>query len=326
MDIRPLTLADAPETAALMNRFERFWELPLVTPASEVEDDFNEPFVDPELDTRGYWLDGVLVGYGLVWHRPSGAREERAFLFGVVDPEYRGQGIGRHLLGWQIERARESLSPCDPSLPWYIRTNEFDWVDDSERLYRRLGLEPVRYIKEMIRPLDERVVVRHPDGVEIVPWDRSRDEGTREALNEAFADHWGSTPMDPKSFAYRLERSETRLDLSFLAVAGGEIIGYTINEHHPDDEAVTGRREGWVGSLGVKRAWRGRGVASALLESSFNAFLDAGMTHSMLGVDSENPTGAFGLYEGLGYEVLHGTVIWQFEVSHTAKASVPSRA
>ena len=27
----------------------------------------------------------------------------------------------------------------------------------------------------------------------------------------------------------------------------------------------------------------------------------------MLGVDSENPTGAFGLYEGLGYEVLHGT-------------------
>jgi mycothiol synthase len=58
-------------------------------------------------------------------------------------------------------------------------------------------------------------------------------------------------------------------------------------------------------------------VASALLETSFNAFLDAGMTHSMLGVDSENPTGAFGLYEGLGYEVLHGSVISQLEVAHS---------
>jgi ribosomal protein S18 acetylase RimI-like enzyme len=100
-------------------------------------------------------------------------------------------------------------------------------------------------------------------------------------------------------------------------VAGDEVIGYSLNGFFPDDEQVTGRREGWVRSLGVKQAWRGRGVASALLENSFNAFIDAGLTHSMLGVDSENPTGAFGLYERLGYEVLHGTVITQLEVGHS---------
>lgn len=317
MDIRPLTVEDAPAVADLINRHERFWQLPVATPASEVEEDFNEPFVDPELDTRGYWLDGALVAYGLVFHRPSGAREERATLDGTVDPDYRGQGIGRHLLGWQIERARESLASRDPSLPWYIRTWAFDWVEDSFRLYRRLGLNPVRYMKEMIRPLDAPLVPRSPDGVEIVPWDRSFDEGTRGALNEAFADHWGSTQMDEESFRHRLERTATRLDLSFLAIADGEVVGYALNGYHPDDEKVTGRREGWVESLGVKRAWRGRGVASALLETSFNAFLDAAMTHSMLGVDSENPTGAFGLYESLGYEALHGSVISQLEVSHS---------
>ncbi len=317
MDIRPLTLADAPVVSDLMNRYERFWHLPVLTPASEVEDDFDEPFVDPDLDTRGYWLDGNLVAYGLVWHRPSGAREERAILIGVVDPDFRGQGIGRHLLGWQIERARESLSSCDPTLPWYIRTNAFDWVEDEFRLYRRFGLEPVRFIKEMLRPLDEPVVPRSPDGVDIVPWDRSLDEGTREALNEAFGDHWGSTQMDEDSFRHLIERNAIRLDLSFQAVAGSEVVGYALNGFFPDDEQVTGRREGWVRSLGVKRAWRGRGVASALLENSFNAFLDAGLTHSMLGVDTENTTGAFGLYEGLGYEVLHGTVITQLEVAHT---------
>ncbi len=317
MDIRPLTLEDAPAVADLINRHERFWDLPALTPASEVEEDFNEPFVEPHLDTRGYWLEGNLVGYGLVWHRVSGAREERAILQGVVDPDFRGQGIGRHLLGWQIERGRESVSTCDPTLPWYIRTWNFDWVEDSFRLYRRLGLEPVRFMKEMIRPLTTSVVPRSPDGVEIVLWERSHDEGTREALNEAFGDHWGSTRMDEESFQHMIERKAIRLDLSFQAVAGSEVVGYSLNGFFPNDEQVTGRRDGWVRSLGVKRAWRGRGVASALLESSFNAFLDAGFTHSMLGVDSENPTGAFGLYEGLGYEVLYGTVISQLEVAHS---------
>jgi len=317
MDIRPLTPADIPDIAGLLNRFERFWGMPMATPASEIEDDFEEPFIDPELDTRGYWLDGSLVGYGLVWHRPSGAREERAILIGTVDPEYRGQGIGRHLLGWQIERSRESLSSCDPALPWYIRTSEFDWVEDSFRLYRHFGLDAVRFMNLMIRPLDTLVEVRRPEGVEIFPWDRSLDDGTREALNEAFGDHWGSTHMDEESFRHRLERTATRLDLSFQAVADKEVVGYTMNGYYPDDEQVTGRREGWVESLGVKREWRQRGIASALLESSFNAFLGAGMTHTMLGVDSENPTGAFGLYEGLGYEVLHGTVISQLEVVHS---------
>jgi mycothiol synthase len=30
---------------------------------------------------------------------------------------------------------------------------------------------------------------------------------------------------------------------------------------------------------------------------------DAGMEEAMLGVDADNPTGALGLYEGLGFEV-----------------------
>jgi GNAT superfamily N-acetyltransferase len=298
----------------LINRFERFWNLPLVTPVAQVEDDLTEPFVDLDLDSHGYWLDDVMVAYGLVWHRPSGERQERAYVQGVVDPELRGQGIGRHLLEWEIHRARESLSTCDPSIPWFIRANEWETVEDTHRLYRRFGLEPARYIKEMIRPLDTHAEVRVPDGVDIEVWDRSRDEGARAAQNEAFADHWGSTPVDAVSYQHRLEGQGNRLDLSFQALTDDEIVGICLNAIYPDDEAVTGRREGWVASLGVKRAWRGKGIASALLAKSFNAFLDAGMTHSMIGVDAENPTGAFRLYENVGYEVLHGTIVSELEV------------
>jgi GNAT superfamily N-acetyltransferase len=315
MDFRPLTFDQASDVAALMNHYERHWELPVLTPVREVEDDLTEPFLDLELDTRGYWLDGALVAYGMVHHRPSSEREARALLRGMVDPDFRGQGIGRHLLAWEVDRGTESLAECNPEIPWYLRVAEFDWIEDNQRLYRRLGFDPVRYIKEMIRALDEPVTPRKPVGVEIIPWDRSLEEKTLLALNESFADHWGSTPMDRESFDHRIQRSSVRLDLSFQAVAGDEVVGYSINGFMPDDEKVTGRRDGWVESLGVKRSWRGRGVASALLEHSFNAFLGAGMTHSMLGVDTENPTGAYRVYENVGYEPRHTFVISQREVS-----------
>jgi ribosomal protein S18 acetylase RimI-like enzyme len=157
--------------------------------------------------------------------------------------------------------------------------------------------------------------VRRAEGVEIIPWDRTLDEKTRLAMNETFADHWGSTPMDTEAFAHFIERSAVRLDISFQAVDGDQVVGYSINGFFPDDEKMTGRREGWVRSLGVRRPWRSRGVASALLEHSFNAFFEAGMSHSILGVDMENPTGALGVYERLGYEPLHGTIISQREVT-----------
>ena len=66
------------------------------------------------------------------------------------------------------------------------------------------------------------------------------------------------------------------------------------NERH-------GQREGWIQDLGVRRAWRKRGVASALLCQSMRAFKAAGLDYAMLGVDTENPTCALRLYERLGF-------------------------
>ncbi len=310
-----MTLADLPEVTALVNRVERHWEMPLSTTEALMESEMTEPFVDLGLDSRGYWLDGSLVAYGLVWHRPSGERLERAYLQGAVDPDRRGQGIGRELFSWELERAKESLARCDPTLPWYVRTDEWEWIDDAHRLYRRFGLAPVRYMKEMIRSLDEQAEVAVPEEIEIVSWDRSRDEEARLTLNEAFADHWGSTPADVASFQHHLDSDETRIDLSFLALAGDAVVGACINAEYPDDEAVTGRREGWIMSLGVSRAWRGQGVATALIGASLNAFFDDDLSHAMLRVDSENPTGAFGLYENLGFEVLQGTITSEIQVN-----------
>ena len=65
-----------------------------------------------------------------------------------------------------------------------------------------------------------------------------------------------------------------------------------VNHVYPEDFDAIGRREGWIGDLSTVRAWRGRGVASVSIASSLAAFAGDGLTHCMIGVDSENPTGA----------------------------------
>ena len=229
-------------------------------------------------------------------------------MIGVVDPDYRGQGIGRHLIDWQIERGRESLSSCDAPLPWYIRTQEFDWIEDSFRLYRRFGLEPVRFIKEMIRPLDP-VVPRSVDGVEIVLWDRSLDEGTRERSTRLSGDHWGSTPYrrGQLSTPHPAQCDPSRLVLSGrLGWRGRRVLPERVLPRRRTGDGAP-RRVGEESGCQAGMAWTRRrlGAARELVQRfpwRRTDALDAGS-------GPENPTGAFGLYEGLGYDKLHGTVI-----------------
>jgi mycothiol synthase len=54
--------------------------------------------------------------------------------------------------------------------------------------------------------------------------------------------------------------------------------------------------------VSVRRPWRRRGLAKALLSRSLVAARDAGYTSAGFDVDAENPTGALGLYESLGFQ------------------------
>jgi ribosomal protein S18 acetylase RimI-like enzyme len=71
---------------------------------------------------------------------------------------------------------------------------------------------------------------------------------------------------------------------------------------------------GWVGTLGVRRAWRKRGLGEALLLHSFGEFYKRGMKTIGLGVDAENPTGATRLYKKAGMSVAAEYVIYEKEL------------
>jgi len=254
------------------------------------------------------------VGWGRIWHHPSGERLERAYVFGTVDPDWRGKGIGRTVFAWQLDRARAVLGAHDHDLPRFIKTAAWDWLTDAQHLYERFGFRAVRWFDELLRPLDPPLEVNRVEGVEITPWRMDRARDVRLLHNRAFADHWGSGAVDPAAWAKRLSGYGTRLDLSVIALVGGKVVGYSINEVYPEDEELLGRRDGWIATLGVDREHRRRGIASALIAASIDKFRRAGLTHVSIGVDADSPTGAHRLYYGLGFELEKRSVTHQLEL------------
>lgn len=84
-------------------------------------------------------------------------------------------------------------------------------------------------------------------------------------------------------------------DLWFLAIAGDEIVGTCLG--------VKYETEGWIRQFGVIPAWRGMGIATAMLKHAFLVFRDRGYDRVGLGMEAENES-ALRLYERLGMKVL----------------------
>jgi mycothiol synthase len=66
---------------------------------------------------------------------------------------------------------------------------------------------------------------------------------------------------------------------------------------------------GWVGTIGTRAPWRGRGLGRALLLAAFGELYRRGEKRIGLAVDAGNETGATHLYESVGMRIA-----WQANV------------
>jgi mycothiol synthase len=316
VELRPLRVDDLDEVCALINRTYAHDGPPRVMSLEELREEIDVPFVDVDVDARVALRGDTLAGWTWIWNPPSVVREEQAYLFGEVEPSQRGHGVGRALLAWGVERAIARLQGRHHDLPRYIRVVAYDWLEANHHLFARFGFAPVRYSDELIRPLAGSPAAPLPGGAALVPWPDGRDEEIRKAHNEAFADHWGSTPTTAESWQNLVRGHGARLDVSVIALdaATNEVVGLCLNHAYPEDDEATGRREAWIDSLATVKPWRGRGLASAMIRWSLAAFAQNGFTHALLGVDTDNPTGAARLYRSLGFEPLRRSVTYQIEL------------
>jgi len=137
-----------------------------------------------------------------------------------------------------------------------------------------------------------------------------------EAHWEAFRGEWDFREATDADHAESLAHPHRDESLWKVAWAGDTIVGQVKPFINADENAARGYRRGYTEFISTHRDWRNREIAGALLAMSLQELKERGMTSAALGVDTNNPGGAFQLYTSLGFEVR------SYEVVYTKPAGV----
>lgn len=246
-------------------------------------------------DTWVYEEDGRWLAVG--WAETE--ESDVGVAVGVVRGDALGQGLGRTLIERSEVRLREA--GCTR-----IQQVALAADPDAPALLAARGYREVRRFWEMTIVLDEPPPSPSvPAGLRIEPFAEADAAVVHRALDEAFREHWEYRAVAFDEWWDRA-RSAPGFDPTLWLVAreDDEIVAAVRNERNRQGG-------GWVEALGVRRAWRGRGLGRALLLQTFAEFYRRGIERVGLGVDAENATGAIVLYETVGMDVELEQVVYE---------------
>ncbi len=166
----------------------------------------------------------------------------------------------------------------------------------------RLGYRQVRVYRHMTRPtLDTIEIPPLPAGLEVRPVGPEHRPAIWAAMCEAFRDHFGAFDASERSMQGWLESPAEDPSLYVVAFDGDEVAGAVHGLVYPEENAANGYQRGWTDPVYVRRPWRRRGLASALLARALVRLREAGMTSAQLDVDTQNENEALTLYERQGF-------------------------
>jgi mycothiol synthase len=289
MNVRPISPEDASTVAVLARADE---EALRGRPSHIVVDEVAAWWARTDLQNDS-WLfeeNGAVVAVG--WFQVWGDIGSHG---GIVAQGAKGRGLGASL----VDRAEAAGARL--GVP---RMHAFALGDDpaAAELFRSRGYHEVRRFWEMAIDLDAEPAV--PVLPEPLLLDEFRDGDERafhHATTESFQDHWEWHGM-PFEEWWEMRRDDDH-SLWFVVRDGDEIAAVARNEAR--------ETSGYVGLLGVRRPWRGRGLGKVLLYRTFAEFWRRGLRRVTLGVDAASPTGATKLYERVGMHVEAENVVFE---------------
>ncbi len=259
---------------------------------------------DPYVDVMIVELDGKPVGVSSVrWKRkPEGIRlyEHHAHLV----PEARLPGLRQSMFLWGEQRLREIASGHDTPDRKLLEVWTKAEMNDWRKLALANGYEDQWHLFEMRRPNLENIPdYKLPPGIELRPVTRENFRQVFSGANEAFLDERSFTEERWGEEGYQriLASPDLRLDLWQVAWEDDQVVGGVAVIISEQENAAMNRKRGWTEAVFVRRPWRRRGIARALLASSLRALKEIGMEEAALGVDTDNPSGALRIYQHMGY-------------------------
>ena len=288
--------------------------------ASEIAERFESPMTEATMDS----LVGVLASGSVIVSLWSNVLPNPTTVWSVYDdnyvhPSHRTADVRRFALDWWqargVERVRASQEPGAASLP--VRFHQHVYPDQLQHIadVTNSGFEPWIYFDELRRDLALPIgEVALPDGYELVPSGEVQALDLLAVRNDAFRDHRGSQLWTIEM--WESQHSEMyRPDASFAVLSGTEAVAFVKCSVYPHDAVDRGYTEGWIEQVGTKRAHRGQRLAGSLIQTAMGRLASDGLEYATLEVDTENPSGAHGLYARLGFDRVRGYVDYTRVVS-----------
>jgi GNAT superfamily N-acetyltransferase len=247
-------------------------------------------------------IDDEVVGSAFVAIEPS--RPDVGSLSLTVLAPYRGRGAGaalyREVSAWcagqGIAVLETPIEADEPESIAFATKRGFSEVERYGRMVLDLGdLEPAP--------------VAAPPGLDIVTWAERPElsRGIYEVAVEAYPDMPGNEDDELEPYddwlVHDMQGSADRPEATFVAVAGSEVVGYA-------KFFLTAARptEAFHDTTGVKRAWRGRGLAGALKRAQIVWAKQQGFERLVTGNEMRNEP-IRRLNANLGYREAPGRVL-----------------
>ena len=282
---------------------------------------------DPYKDMLFIEVDGKVVGYTRVEWFVNSEQEWLGFNLAFLLPEWRREGLGRVMLRFNERRLREIAAEQikDGTLAAdaarYLETYADDGEVGKKALFLDEGYEAVRYGFDMVRPLSDPVEVTPlPEGIEVRPAQPEHYHAIWDAAEEAFRDHWNSVPGTETDYQRFLVSPIFDPDLWKVGWEGDQVAGSVLNFLNTDENEEYQRKRGYTEGISVRRLWRKRGLATALITRSMKMFKEMGMTEAALAVDAQNLSGALRLYESVGFRQVKQSATYRKELEIVANA------
>jgi len=311
---------DFPKMAKLIQDISLAEDAQQWTTAEDIERDYGH-LVNSKPETDMLMVEnqqGDLIAYVRVdWQLDDENRQVFGFPFNI-HPTAKNMPLHSYLLEWVEKRCKEVAAETRAAnvsiLRAFLRNVEKDAM--RKDVLESQGFTPVRFMNRMSRDLSEPIEIPPmPAGLEVRPVPESRYRDVVNALDEAFQDHWGHSPMRDEDYQAWSSSPVFKPAIWQVAWDGDQVAAGILNMVDEDANAQFNIKRGMTDPIFTRRPWRKCGLARALLMRSLQMFKDMGMTEAMLGVDTQNPSGAFILYESCGFKANLRSVIYEKNIT-----------